>query len=87
LTTYDGTTWRRAETGAVKTATATLAAGTVTVADAAITANSVIRVAQKTSGGTPGALFISAKVTATSFTITSTNAADTSVVQYDVVTY
>jgi hypothetical protein len=83
----DGTTWRNANTGAAKTGTATLAAGTVTVADTRITANSVIRLSQKTAGGTPGALFVSAKVAGTSFTITSTNAADTSVVQYDVVTY
>jgi hypothetical protein len=71
----------------VKTGTATLVAGTVTVADTAITANSVIRVTSKTLGGTPGALFISAKTAATSFVISSTNAGETSVVQYDVVSY
>lgn len=83
----DGTRWRLVATGSVKTGTAVLVAGTVTVADALITANSVIRVASKTAGGTPGALFVSAKVAATSFTITSTNAADTSTVQYDIVSY
>jgi hypothetical protein len=84
---YDGTRWKLLSTGATHTGTATLAAGTVTVADASITANSVIRLAQKTAGGTPGALFISAKVATTSFTITSTNASDTSIVQYDVIAY
>jgi hypothetical protein len=70
-----------------KVGTAVLVAGAVTVSDAKITANSVIRLSSKTLGGTPGALFISAKVAATSFTITSTNAADTSTVYYEIVTY
>lgn len=71
----------------VATGTATLVGGTVTVTDAAITANSVIRVTNRTIGGTPGALYISAKTASTSFAITSTSATDTSVVQYDVVSY
>lgn len=71
----------------IATGTATLVAGTVTIANTSITANSVIRVANKTIGGTPGALFISAKTAGTSFKITSSNVADTSLVQYDIVTY
>jgi hypothetical protein len=80
-------TWAPLPTLIAKVATATLVAGTVTVADAAITANSIIRLSSKTLGGTPGALFVSAKTAATNFTITSTNAADTSVVQYEIIAY
>lgn len=87
LVNYDGTTWRLASIGAVKSGTATLVAGTVTVADTAITANSTIRLSRRSIGGTPGALYISALTAATSFAITSTNAADTSVVYYEIVTY
>lgn len=78
----DGTRWRSIRTGAVKTGTATLVAGTVTVSDTSITANSVIRLGGKTIGGTPGALYVSARSAGASFDITSTNGADTSVVQY-----
>jgi hypothetical protein len=84
---YSGSTWRLMGTGAAKTGTATLAAGTVTVADTRITANSVIRVASKTAGGTVGVPYISARTAGTSFTITSTSNTDTSVIQYDIVTY
>jgi hypothetical protein len=70
-----------------KVGTAVLVAGTVTVADTKITASSVIRLSTGTLGGTPGAHFISAKVAGTSFTISSTNAADTSTVFYEVITY
>jgi hypothetical protein len=83
----DGTSWRALSTGAVKSGTATLVGGTVTVSDAAITAASEIRMRAATLGGTPGALYISAKVASTSFTITSTSGTDTSVVAYDVVKY
>jgi hypothetical protein len=83
----DGTVWRDAITGAIKTGAATLAAGTVTVANTLITANSVIWLAQRSAGGTPGAVFVSARVPAASFTITSTSATDTSAVRWDIVTY
>jgi hypothetical protein len=83
----DGTTWRSMFNTATKTGTATLAAGTITVADTSITANSVIRVANKTIGGTPGSLYVSAKTAGTSFAITSTSGTDTSVVQYDILSY
>ncbi|HEY6022290.1 MAG TPA: hypothetical protein VIY48_21265 [Candidatus Paceibacterota bacterium] len=71
----------------VVTGVATLAAGTVVVADTNITANSVIRVANKTIGGTPGAPYISARTPGTSFAITSTSGTDTSVIQYDIISY
>ena len=71
----------------VATGTATLVGGTIAVADTNITANSVIRVANKTIGGTAGAPFISARSVGVSFTITSTSGTDTSVIQYDVVSY
>lgn len=71
----------------LSTGEATLVAGSVTVADEDITDDSVIRLVSKTLGGSPGALFISAKVADTSFTIDSTDVGDTSVVQYDVLVY
>ena len=73
--------------GAQRVGTATLVAGTVTVTDPLITVNSIIRLTAKTIGGTVGALFVSAKTVATSFVITSSNVADTSVVQYEILTY
>lgn len=73
--------------GAVRQGTATLVAGTVTVADAKITANSTIRILSKTLGGTPGAHFISAKSVGVSFTITSTSNTDTSTVNFSVIDY
>jgi len=86
VVTYDGTSWRAAR-GYLKTGTATLAAGTVTVADTAITANSVIRLATRTPGGTQGSPYISALTAGTGFTITSTSNTDTSVIEYEVVRY
>lgn len=80
-------TWAPLPVLVAKTATATLVAGNVTVANAAITANSIIRLSSQTVAGTPGALFISAKTAGTNFVITSTNAADTSVVQYEIIAY
>lgn len=71
----------------VLTGTATLVGGTVTVANTSITANSIIWLANKTIGGTAGALFISAKTASTSFAITSTSGTDTSVVQYYIMSY
>lgn len=62
---------------------ATLAAGTVTVTCADVKAGTKIKIGLKTPGGTPGALFISAKTAGTSFVITSTNAADTSVITWE----
>ena len=65
-----------------KQGTATLVAGTVTVANTSVTANSRIFLTSQADGGTPGFLRVSARVAATSFTITSSNGADTSTVAY-----
>jgi hypothetical protein len=60
---------------------ATLVAGTVTVANTTVTANTKILVSRKVAGGTLG--FLAYSVTAaTSFTITSSSASDTSTVTY-----
>lgn len=61
---------------------ATLVAGTVTVANTSVTANSRVFLTAQTTGAAPGALRISARVAATSFTITSTSATDTSSVAW-----
>lgn len=61
---------------------ATLVAGTVTVNNTRVTANSNIMLTTQIQGGTPGDPQISARVASTSFTITSTNAGDTSTVAW-----
>lgn len=68
-----------------KIGTATLAAGTVTVANTSVTANSRIFVTSNTDGGTPGWLRVSAKTVNTSFVITSSSATDTSTVAWIIV--
>lgn len=60
--------------------TAVLVGGTATVANANVTANSVILVTSQADGGTPGFLRISARNAGVNFTITSSNAGDTSTV-------
>ena len=67
-----------------KQGTATLVAGTVTVANTSVTTNSRILLTTQTPGGTAGFLVVSARVAGTSFTILSSNAADTSVVAYEI---
>lgn len=67
-----------------KQGTAVLVAGTVTVANTAVTANSRILLTTQTPGGTAGFLVVSARVAGTSFTILSSNAADTSTVAYEI---
>jgi hypothetical protein len=62
--------------------TATLSAGTVTVANTSVTANTRIYLGQVTPGGTVGAPFVSAVTAGTGFTIKSTSSTDTSVVSY-----
>ena len=68
-----------------KIGTAVLAAGTVTVLNSSVTANSRIFLTAQTNSGTTGALSISAKVVGTSFTITSLSALDTSTVAWMIV--
>jgi hypothetical protein len=64
-----------------RTGTATLVAGTVTVSNPLVSANSIIIISRKTSGGTLGYLYISAQSSG-SFTITSSSNTDTSTVNY-----
>ena len=61
---------------------ATLVAGTVTVANTTVAANDRIFLTSQADGGTPGFQRVSARVNGTSFTITSSNAADTSTVAW-----
>ncbi len=75
---------RVAEGANAKQGTATLVAGTATVANTSVTANSRIFLTAQAIAGTQGALGISARIAGTSFTITSSNAADTSVVAYEI---
>jgi hypothetical protein len=63
--------------------TATLTSGTVTVANTSITAASKILLTAQ-DNNTTGALRISARIAGTSFTITSSNAADSGVVAYEI---
>jgi hypothetical protein len=60
---------------------ATLVAGTVTVANTSVTASTRIIYARKTTGGTAGHLSTT-RVNSTSFTINSSDAADTSVIDW-----
>ncbi|MDC8446102.1 MAG: hypothetical protein LV471_09290 [Nitrosomonas sp.] len=62
--------------------TAKLVAGTVTVANTKVKANSRIFLMSQTDGGTPGWLRVSARVADTSFTILSSSNIDTSVVAF-----
>lgn len=71
----------------VASGTLTLAAGTATLADAHVTADTVVRLAYKTCGGVPGAVFVSARTAGVSLVVTSTSGADTSVVHYEVVSW
>ena len=75
----------------VKHGTATLVAGTVTVSDSTITANSRIFVNRFTAGGTRSASYDVTRTASTSFTITgydgagAAQTADTSVVAYQII--
>ena len=64
---------------------ATLVAGTVTVNNTSVTANTRIMLSIQNSSGTIGAVYVSARVAGTSFTITSTNAAHTSIVAWELI--
>lgn len=65
--------------------TATLVAGTVVVSTTAVTANSRIFLTGQNTGGTAGALRVSARTAGTSFTITSTSGTDTGAVAWMIV--
>lgn len=62
-----------------------LVAGTATVANTSITANSRIFIMSNADGGTPGWLRVSAKTVGTSFVITSSSATDTSTVAWVII--
>lgn len=64
---------------------ATLVAGTVTVANTKVTANSRIFLTPQNTGGTPGAVRVASRVAGTSFTVTSTSGTDTSQVAWFIV--
>ena len=73
-----------AEGSNAKQGTATLVAGTVTVANTSVTATSRIFLTGQVLGGTAGALNVTSRIAGTSFTVTSTNAADTSTFAYEI---
>lgn len=64
---------------------AVLVAGTVVVANTSVTAATEVMLTAQIPGGTPGALYVSARTPGVSFTISSTNAADTSTVAYELI--
>lgn len=67
-----------------KQGTAVLAAGTVTVSNTNVTANSRIFLTSQIDGGTVGFLRVSGRTAGTSFTITSSSNTDTSTVAYEI---
>jgi hypothetical protein len=71
--------------GASTMGAATLVAGAATVSSAQVLATSRIFLTSQVDGGTPGWLRVSARVNATSFTITSSSATDTSTVAWLIV--
>lgn len=79
-----GAGFRTAEGSNAKQGTATLVAGSSVVANTSVTATSRIFLTSQADGGTPGFLRVSARTAGTSFTITSSNAADTSTVAYEI---
>jgi hypothetical protein len=72
------------EGGDCKQGVGTLVAGTVVIANASITAVSRIFLTAQTIAGVAGALGVSARVVGTSFTVTSTSAADVSTFAYEI---
>jgi hypothetical protein len=82
-----GRGFRTKEGANAKQGIATLVAGTVTVADTAVTANSRIFLTGQSAGAgaaTWGELVVSARTPATSFVITSSLATDTREVAYEI---
>lgn len=66
----------------LKRGTAVLVAGTVVVPETQVTANSQIQLTCQTPAGTPGFLYVSARAVGVSFTVTSSNVADTSTIAF-----
>lgn len=69
---------------AARAGTAVLVAGTVTVNSTAVGASARIMLTTQIPGGTVGAVYVSARVNGTSFTITSTSLLDTSTVAWEI---
>lgn len=67
-----------------KIGSGTLTAGTVTIADTSVTANSKVFITDTSEAGTVGTLAVST-VAGTSLTVTSSNALDTSTFNYMIV--
>ena len=63
----------------------TLVGGTVTVSTTKVTASSRIHLTSQADGGTPGFVRITARTGGTSFTITSSNASDTSSIAWIII--
>jgi len=84
--TLAGSGFRAAEGSNAKQGTALLSAGTVTVANTSVTANSRIVLTAQTLGTvtTPSALCVSARTAGTSFTILASQNTDTSIVAYQI---
>lgn len=78
-----GSGLRVAEGANAKQGTAILAAGTVVVPNTSVTALSRIFLTSQVDGGTPGFLRVSTRTPGVSFTILSSNAADTSTVAFE----
>lgn len=78
--------WQPVVAAAIASGTATLVAGAVTVSNASITVNSIIRVHNISKAGTAGALSVTLTA-GTSFTVNSTSGTDTSKVYWEVVSY
>jgi hypothetical protein len=76
----------RITTGANASAgTATLVAGTITIATTAVTAVSLIMITVQEAGILTGVVRVSARVAATNFTITSSIATDTATVAWFII--
>lgn len=75
---------RVAEGANAKQGVATLAAGTVTVANTSVTASSRIFLTPQETGALTGIIRVSARTAGTSFTITSTVNTDTAVVAWEI---
>lgn len=67
--------------------TAAMTAGAITVADARVTANVIVKAFHKGIGGTAGALFLNTVTAGTGFTIHSTSSTDTSLVYYEILSF
>lgn len=62
--------------------TGAMTAGSITVTDANVTANTIIMLTEQSTGGTAGSVRVSSRTAGTSFVITSTSGTDTGTVGY-----